>query len=72
MAKVLRRVAVFHRALHNEDKTSSYSKAVEVKDPSSDSVLSSLRTTGVPRPPSEACCEKMRHFCELLLLLNGV
>ena len=22
--------------------------------------------------PSEACCEKMQHFCELLLLLNGV
>lgn len=49
MAKVLRRVALLHRALHNEDKTSSCSKAVEVKDPSSDSVHSSLRTTGVPR-----------------------
>ena len=31
-AKVLRRVALLHRALHNEDKTSSCSKAVEVKD----------------------------------------
>ena len=91
MAKVLRRVALLHRFHNSANKNVSYTIDFEVKVPSSDSVLSSLRTTGVPRHthvrlaygavygragchalPSEACREKVRHLCVLLLLLNGV
>ena len=50
-AKVQRSVALLHRFHNSANKNASYTIDFEVKVPSSDSVLSSLRTTGVPRHP---------------------
>ena len=50
-AKVQRSVALLYHYRNSANKTASYTIDLEVKDPSLDSVLSSLRTTGVPRHP---------------------
>lgn len=50
-AKVQRSVALLHRFYNSANKNASYTIDFEVKVPSLDSVLSSLRTTGVPRHP---------------------